>query len=73
MPLRKLLSSSSLSAEDIVLLEAIFNQTSSRFATEEERYALARDLVALFTTGVRDEAELIGRLAGRRSSVETRF
>lgn len=72
MPLRKLLFDSSLSAEDIALLEAIFNQSSSRFATEEERFAFAQDLVALFTTGVREEAELIRRLAEHRPSVEKR-
>lgn len=72
MPLRKLLSESSLAAEDIALLEAIFNQTSHRYAAEEERYALAQDLVALFTTGVREEAELIRRIAERLPSVEKR-
>ena len=71
MPLRKLLSSSSLSAEDIALLEAIFNQTSSRFASDDERHTLAQNLVALFSTGVREEAELIRRLSEYLPSVET--
>ncbi len=69
MPLRKILSRSDLSAEDIALLEALFNQAASRFATEEERLELARDLVALFSAGIRDETELIGRIARRRTSV----
>lgn len=69
MPLRKLLSKSSLSAEDIALLEAAFNQTSSRFAAEDERHDLARDLVALFASGVRDETELIRHLAERVPNV----
>lgn len=70
MPLRKIVSGSSLSAEDISLLEAVFNQTSCRFAAEEVRYALARDLVALFTAGVKEEAELIRRLAEYMPSVK---
>ncbi len=70
MPWRKLLSFSSLPADDIALLEAIFNQTSNRFASEEERHTLSQNLVALFSTGAREEAELIRRLAKYLPSVE---
>lgn len=70
MPLRKLLSSSNLSAADIALLESTFNQCAPRFVSDEEREKLARDLVGLFTTGIRDESELIRRLVDRQPVVE---
>lgn len=70
MPLRKLLSSSQLSAEDIELLESAFNQSVPPSASDDERHDLARDLVGLFTSGIRSETELIRRLAAQVSSVK---
>jgi len=69
MPLRKILSHSNLSAEDIALLESAFNLSAPPLAKGDERRALAQDLVALFASGVRDEAELIQRLSERLPSV----
>ncbi len=70
MPLRKLLSNSELSADDIAFLETLYNQCVGRDWTEEERYKFAHALVDLFTSGVRSEAELIQRLVDRVPSVE---